>query len=65
MNEVRVLMIDYKKVVALVVGMERKSGSHFGALTNIAIGVGTKTGVGNGGKITWWEQWKIHMHRYL
>ncbi len=37
----------------------------FEALTNTATKVGTRAKVGDGSKITWWEQQKIHMHKHL
>ncbi len=37
-------------------------GTTFGALIIIATKVGIGIGVGDGGKTTWWEWWKIHAH---
>jgi hypothetical protein len=48
-------------VVALVPNMEKISGSHF----NIATKGGTRARVGDGNKITWWEQQKIPTHEHL
>jgi hypothetical protein len=42
--------------MALVTSMKKKMGDTFETLTSTATKVGTRAKVGDGSKITWWEQ---------
>ncbi len=51
-----VLLLGLEGVMALVTSMKKKMGDTFETLTSTATKVGTRAKVGDGSKITWWEQ---------